>query len=357
MLMFVVIVTPKTTINNRTFTSLAGLLGLSLLLLGCADEQVLTLRVGTYVPEKSVGVQNVMIPWLEGVQESVGSRIALRGYWGGSLGRDPFSQYELVKNGVLDVAWVLPGYTPGQFPQLEIVELPYLFATAEESAIALWRLHQAGLAEGFDDIHLIATWTTEPSGIHMAEPIDSLDDIRSKRIRTTGSVQAKFVQSTGAAPQTMAAVEMNDAIRRGTIDGLIQSWTGIRTFGTDQITSHVYQAPFGGIPFLLVMNKVRWDSLDPAVQQAVMEHGGENLARKAGRAYDRMGLRNRTEAQQDQGYGIVLPEDAENEANAKRFARIHTDWIAETHNGQAAYDAVQAILRELRSAESADHYQ
>ena len=58
-------------------------------------------------PKNEVAIRRIL--------KDVGSEVKLQGFWGGSLGKDPFKQFELLKNGVADVAWVLPGYTPGQF--------------------------------------------------------------------------------------------------------------------------------------------------------------------------------------------------------------------------------------------------
>ena len=90
-------------------------------------------KVGTFVPEKSVGVSRVIKPWMEAVSADVGGDVKLQGFWGGTLGKSPFKQFELVQNGVADVTWVLPGYTAGQFPEMGLFELPFLFRTAEGS--------------------------------------------------------------------------------------------------------------------------------------------------------------------------------------------------------------------------------
>src|SRR3990172_3117672 len=68
------------------------------------------IKVASFVPPQSVGVSRVIKPWLEAVQKDVGSELKLQGFWGGTLGKDPRKQYELMKNGGAAVSWVLPGY-------------------------------------------------------------------------------------------------------------------------------------------------------------------------------------------------------------------------------------------------------
>ncbi len=139
--------------------------------LGGATAQTINIKIGTFVPAKSVGVSRVIKPWMESIRKDVGDEVDLRGYWGGSLGRSPFKQYELVKNGVADITWVLPGYTPGQFPQLHVFELPFLAKTGLEASVAAWKITEAGLVDGFKDTHPIGLWTSAASNVFSRVPI------------------------------------------------------------------------------------------------------------------------------------------------------------------------------------------
>ncbi len=307
-----------------------------------------TLRIGTFVPEQSVGVQLVLKPWIEAVKGDLGEAITIREFWGGSLGRNPVAQLDLVKNGVLDVAWVTPGYTPGVFPQIQIAELPYLAENAWEGSIATWRLHDAGLIEGDNGVHVIGIWTTDIASLQMGAPIDSLDNLRNQRIRTAGAVQASFVQAIGAIPQTLTAIETNEAMQRRTIDGMIQAWTGMRTFRTEELTSAAYEAPVGLIPFLLIMNRQTWDKLSPEAQQVMMRHGGEALARDAGRAYDRTAADIRLKIKEAAKHTLFVPSAEENARNFERVRDVYEEWITNTPKGQEVYDLYVATLKELR---------
>ncbi len=120
--------------------------------LASAKEMI---KVGTFVPAQSVGVAKVIKPWMDAVSQEVGDEVGLKGFWGGTLGKSPFKQFELTRNGVIDVSWVLPGYTAGQFPEMGLFELPFLFQTAEEASVVGWRLHEMGMLSGFDGVHVI----------------------------------------------------------------------------------------------------------------------------------------------------------------------------------------------------------
>jgi TRAP-type transport system periplasmic protein len=313
-----------------------------------ANAAGMTIKIGTFVPAKSVGVSKVIKPWMEEVSKEVGDELNLRGYWGGSLGRSPFKQYELVKNGVADITWVLPGYTAGQFPQLHVFELPFMAKTGHESSVAAQRIVDAGLSDGFKDTHPIGMWTSAASNVFSRVPIKSLYDLKNRKVRSVGSVHARWVKNFGAAPQTMASTKMNEALNRGVIDGVIQGWTGMRTFKSMSLVSHVHEVSVGTIPFMLLMNKKTWNKLSGKAKAAFNKHGGMKMAKRGGAAYDTVtaGIRKKQIAK-----GRIKFVDA-TPALMTRYeqdsAAVHKWWINKTKNGQKVFDLYQKTLVEIR---------
>lgn len=306
------------------------------------------IKVGTFVPEQSVGVSRVIKPWMEAVGAEAGDDVRLQGFWGGTLGKSPFKQFELTQNGVIDVSWVLPGYTAGQFPEMGIFELPFLFRSAEEASVVGWKLHEQGLLTGFDGVHVIGFFAAEPNALFMRNKISSLEDLKNMKIRSAGGIHASWLQSLGAAPQTLSSAEMNEALNRGTIDGVIQGWTGMRTFKTMALVNQAYSVPTGTIPFLLLMNQKKWDSLGKEAQASIMKHGGLAMAKSGGGAYTELGEKIRSDVKSEGRIEMVTPSAATIEKYAAASKFVHDAWIKDTPNGQAVYDAAVAILKSMR---------
>lgn len=304
-------------------------------------------KIATFVPEQSVGVARVIQPWMEDVSAATDA-VRLQGFWGGSLGKSPFKQFELVQNGVADIAWVLPTYTAGQFPQMGLFELPFLFETAEEASAVGWRLHEQGLLTGLDGVHLIGLFATEPNALFMAEPIEGMDDLSGLRIRAAGGIGASWLESTGAASQSFSSAEMNEALNRGTLDGAVQGWTGMRTFNTLPLVDQAHELALGTIPFLLLMNQAKWDALPPEAQEAMMAHGAMEMAEEGGGAYTAVGEEIRAGIADEGRIEVISYTDEEAARLAEAAQAVHDDWIANTPNGQAVYDAAQAALADLR---------
>lgn len=307
-----------------------------------------TIKVGTFVPEQSTGVAGVIKPWMEAVSADLGDTVSLQGFWGGTLGKSPFKQFELVQNGVADVTWVLPGYTSGQFPEMGLFELPFLFETAEEASVVGWKLYEQGLLTGFDGVHVVGFFATEPNALFMKTEITSLDDLKGMKIRSVGPIHANWLETFGAAPQTLSSAEYNEALNRGTIDGVIQGWTGMRTFKSFPLVNQAYSIPAGTIPFLLLMNERKWNSLPAATQEAVMKHGGITMAGTGAAAYTDVGEAIVESVKADGSLNLLTPSEAETASYDERTKVVHQWWIDRTPNGQAVYDEAKRLLAEIR---------
>ena len=332
-----------------TVTAISTFIASGLTGIAPAEAQT-TIRVASFTPEGAVGVKNVMKPWMEAVQAELGDEVEMVPFWGGALGPNPFDQFDLVRDGVVDVAWVLPGYTPGQFTQLQVTELPFLLQTAEEASVVGYRLYEAGVLQGLDDVHVLTVWAPDMTNIFVTEPVDSLEALEGTSLRTAGSTQAIFVDEMGAAPQTLGSTEANEAMQRGTIDGQLQGWTGMKTFGGLAIAKGAYRVPLGASPFLLLMNKDLWESLSPEVQEVMTKHAGEALARTGGIAYDAA-----TQAIVDgqAGADFVINEASEEDVARyeEAYADVYDRWVAETDNGEEVLSTFRRLIDEYRAGQ------
>lgn len=324
-----------------------GVAALTLLATSALAQDMI--KVASFTSEKATGVSKVIEPWMDAVSADLGDKVTMRGFWGGTLGKSPFKQFELVQNGVADAAWVLPSYTAGQFPEMGLFELPFLFRNAHEASTTGWKLYEAGLLTGFDGVHVVGFFSTEPNTLFMKQQIETLDGLKDLKIRSAGPIQARWLEEFGAAPQTLSSSEYNEALSRGTVDGVIQGWTGMATFKSFQLVEQSYEVPTGTIPFLFLMNEGKWNSLPAETQAAMSAHGGEAFADLGADAYT------------DAGEAIIEKITAEGKLNRtkvsegdldgyeERSKAVHDWWIERTPNGRVVYDAAVAILADIRA--------
>ena len=311
----------------------------------------ISLRLAAYLPSHSHSVSQIVRPWAENVEQESDGRIRFEKFWGGGLGRNPYKQFELVRHGISELAIVQPSYTPGQFPQLQILEMPFLTRTAMEASMAAWGLHERGLVDGFDEVKVIGMWTAEPGNIYTRAPIQRISDIKGLKVRGVGRTEGDFIDAIGAHAESMHPADVVEALRRGTIDGTIQGWISVNTFQTYRVTSHVITAPLGVVSFAILMNRQSWEALPPELQAIINRNSGMKVALIGGRAYDRRVVEVEKKLRDEKHLIFINPDTAELDKLASITKPLLANWIARTPKGQDVYDATLEILGNLRRKE------
>ena len=135
---------------------IAAVAGILLLALATgAFAQPVTLKLASFEPPQAPITGGVLTPWANEVSAASGGTLKIDIYPGGTLGRSPLQQLKLVQDGVADITWTVPGYTPGRFDDTQVAELPFLVTDATSGSLAMTGLHKQGMLRGFDDIKLL----------------------------------------------------------------------------------------------------------------------------------------------------------------------------------------------------------
>ncbi len=101
----------------------------------------------------------------------------------------------------------------------------------------------------------------------MAKPVNSLDDLKGKRIRVFGTQGAKTAQYFGASPQTIPANELYPALQRGVVDGAIRAPDDAWSFGERDVYKSMIATPLQFSPGGAYIAVRVWDKLSPEVQR------------------------------------------------------------------------------------------
>ena len=314
-----------------------------------AFAEPVTLKLAAFVPPKSVSGSRVLTPISKMIEEESRGDLKLKIYYGGALGRSPFKQYKLVTDGVADLGYIVDIYTSGQLADTSIFELPYNVHNSKEGSLARWRMFQAGHLRGYEDVKVMGLWMSDPGGIHTRKPISSLADIKGMKIRATGKVATAYLKRFGAVPVGMAVTKVTEAIDRGVLDGLMQSWVGLVTFRTHNVVKYHYEAPVGALTFSIVMNKNKWNRLSASQKKLIDKYGGEYMARRAGNAFDNLGKERFDKHRNDADRKFIIPTEAELKKARAAVQPIYDDWVKNTPNGKQKLESLQKILADIRA--------
>lgn len=329
---------------KQTFTGLVAGLALGATA-GAAQARELAFAV--FIPAASPTVRAIYEPWVEWFNEEAAEYdVSIQLFAGGTLGRNPLAQAEMVRDGVADITLTVPSYTPGVYPDYDIFELPGFANDTREGSLAALEMQREGLLRGYEDFHVVAMYASDSYMIHSRNPVASFDDIAGQRLRVAGQIQTAVVEALGGVPQNMGAGEMAENIDRGLIDGAMTDASVARTFRVTDVANHHYDANLGVLVFAIVMNRGVYDGLPDGVKD-LLAQSGDFIVERQIESYSAAIARNLEEWEADPERTVTFPDDADrariNEAVQPVIERV----AAAASEG--LIDAYTAKLEDIRS--------
>jgi len=326
----------------------AGCLVAALLASPAVSVGAEVIKFGIFTPPKTNIMVKGIVPFLDEVSRQSKGTFQYKGFWGGSIMRNPERQYEVLLSGLQDGAMVLPSYTEALFPDFTLFTLPNLFLSAEEASVAMWRMHQQRLLGGLDKMYVMAIYSNGNGAFHVSKKLDSVQGLAGLKIRAAGPGESDVIKAMGAVPVGMAITQVAEAVNRGVVDGTLSGWDATRSFRIEPLIVTSIDMPFGTRSFLLVLNRQVYDRLAQEAKDALAKYGGEPLSRKFGKIFDDADKAMVEAAMKNPKKVVINADKAALAALEKKFKPFHDAWIRENRDGQKKYDALRRILAELR---------
>jgi|TARA_B110000879_G_scaffold206193_1_gene287788 TRAP-type C4-dicarboxylate transport system substrate-binding protein len=128
----------------------------------------------------------------------------------------PNGQYDLVKNGIVDIAYSVAAFQPKRFWKLNAVEVPFAAPSAEVAAVAAWRWYEGNsfIEQDTADTKLLALFAHAPHLYHSRVPLTSLAEFDGLKVRAGGN-GVKIAEMLGAVPVGMPPGQTNEAMSKG----------------------------------------------------------------------------------------------------------------------------------------------
>jgi len=239
-----------------------------------AHAEPVKVKLGHFAGDTEETYTGAIKPWADAVNAEAKGVIVIELYPNGALGRNLTQQAQLIDNGVQDIGFVVPGLSPGRFPDDVAYTLPGLFKDMNESSLVFDNLVRTGKMRGYENFFPVAEFGTAPFTIHLRKAITSLDGLKGLKIRAGNAIEADMLKALGAAPIVIPVNEIAEAVGRGTIDGTTAQPQTIEQFGIDRVTTYHLMAPLGSAPLEELMSKKVFDSLPKAGQDVIRKYSG-----------------------------------------------------------------------------------
>ncbi len=303
------------------------------------------IKVGTWLPPSHKMNSSFFEQWKERIEKATNGDLTLKlEYHKGH----PKGVFDLVEDGTYDAGWSFHGYVPGQFKLTIMPELPLLGAGAEAASIAYWEVHEKylGNANEHEGLMLAALFLHGPGQIQMRGPINSLADMKGKKIRVGGGVQGLIGKDFGIAPIAAPGSKVYEILSQGVADGVFMPVGEQNALRLSEVTKYIYEIP-GGMylgSFAVFMNEDFVAGLNSKNRKNLLSTTGKDLSQLAGKIWGNNDAAGYEKAKAAGVEVITLPK-----SDIKRFGKlaktIESDWLVSVQDRDV--DAKKA-LKEFR---------
>jgi TRAP-type C4-dicarboxylate transport system substrate-binding protein len=153
-------------------------------LVRAASAQEVTLRLHHFLPAVANVHRHFLQPWAAKVAAESNNRLRIQIFPAMQLGGAPPQLYDQAKDGVVDIVWTLPGNTPGRFPSIEVIELPFVaHKRASVNARVVQELHDTRFKGEFADTQILCAWAHDAGVIHARREVKRLEDMNGLKLR------------------------------------------------------------------------------------------------------------------------------------------------------------------------------
>lgn len=321
-------------------------LAAGMMLAGAGLAQEVVLRMHYFLPPNSFVPAQILLPWADRVEAQSGGRIKVERYDSMALGGKPADLVDQVTDGVVDVVWTLPGYTPGRFPHVEVVELPFMSRDGVATTKALWRMAQNWQDSDFKDLHLLGLWVHGPGVIHTDRPVGRVEDMAGLTLRTPSRAVSMLLEKLGAAPVGVPAPQVPESLAKHVISGALLPWEVTSSVRVAELVHNHTEFAGPGIytaALMLAMNKDSYNRLPEDLRAVIDAASGEAFSVEAARLQQGADAPQR-EAAKARGNQLIVIEGEALAPWHKAGEQVAKEWAA-----AQSFDGA-ATLAEARDA-------
>jgi len=256
--------------KTRRIAVLGICLGLAVWL-NTAQAQSVDLKFSNWVPPKHPLNTDGIPKWADSVSKASGGTIKVANFPAQQLGPAK-DHYDMARDGIVDLAYINPGYQSGRFPVIAAAELPFLINNAKEGTAALDEWYRPYAAKEMGDVHYCFAFLHDPGTLHAKKIISRPDQIRGLKIRPAHATMANFVTLLGGSSVQVSAPESREALERGVADAITFPWQSIILFGIDKSVKFHMDAPFYVTTFVVTMNQGTYAKMNAVQKKAIDEN-------------------------------------------------------------------------------------
>ena len=325
------------------------LVALALLQAAASAAEPIKLKLSFFSSDTASLYNGGVKPFVDAVNSEAKGLLEIEVFFRGTLGKAPAEQPQLVRDGVADIAFIVPGYTADQFPDNAVIELPGLFRDQQEASLAYTRMIAANALRGYQDFFVITAFTVEPHSIHTRRAIASLDDLKGLKIRVNNPTEATTFEKLGMQAVVMPANQIADALGSGAIDGAALPPSMLAEFGLGRLATHHYVIHADAPSLAFVMSRSKFASLPPQAQDIIRKHSGEWSVAQSNAFFEGINAKAMQQLLSDPKRHVIFPSPADRIRIDAAFKEVIDEWVAQQPHNRNLLNMVRSEVGKMRS--------
>jgi TRAP-type C4-dicarboxylate transport system substrate-binding protein len=156
------------------------------------------------------------------------------------------------------------------------MDLPFMAPDAHSSTRAMWAMLPTHLKEDYTGFKVLAITCHNAGDFFFRErKVERIEEVKSLRVRSPSSQVQAWLQHVGAVPVTMGPGQIYESLEKGTMDGILTVYDGIRGFRLESLVKHALSARVYVTCFNITMNQEKYNGLPADVRKLIDDTTGE----------------------------------------------------------------------------------
>lgn len=237
----------------------------------------INMTIATIAPQDSPWAA-LLVQFKDSIEKKTNNRVKIKLMLGGVMG-DENDMVKKCDRGMVQGVGVSTGALASKIPELNLVELPYLFRNAEEADRVIDSVLTKPYEKLFRDRGLVLGFWNE-NGYRMfgsqSKAIKKPSDLKGLKMRAQENpVHIAMYRAFGAAANPIPTTEVIQALTSGNVDGFDQSVLYMIAAGWHKSVKHVTLSEHIYQPAAIAFNRKWFDALPADISDLMINEGRE----------------------------------------------------------------------------------
>jgi len=264
--------------RTAALTAAAGLLAASTSFAAATE-----ITGSVWFPDTHPLTSHGYLAWAEAVAAASGGDLTVRVFTGESI-LPAGAHLSGLRDGIVDMTYHAGTYTPSDLPEdnvLAILGIGLQDAVIVASAVTDFYMNDPEMQAMFErhGIVFLGGYATPPYILMCTSRVETLDDIRGKRIRMPGAIHAEWASRVGAVAVSVPSTEMFTGLERGQLDCAANAANDLKSRSLWDVAKHVTTFDLGSYfaGWLHVANADSWRGLSDSQRRVILDTLNDTL--------------------------------------------------------------------------------